>query len=134
LPVPKLLLKSGVKTYRGDLIDIANLKEFPLHKEDNWEVINLNTSTLVEEEIPNQKKTPFGTAMIVSNTSPLSNKHIWVVGDSFSVTLRQFLNATFKEIRYLGHQADLLINLPEEIVRATQKPDLILIERVERSF
>ena len=87
LPVPKIEFQHG-STHSGDLINIAKLKKFPLHAEDNWDVIGVNKSAWAVTEIPNQGKTSFGVASIVRNNNPLSDKYIWVVGDSFSRSLR----------------------------------------------
>ena len=71
---------------------------------------------------------------MVTTSNALTDKYVWVVGDSFSHSLAPYLNATFKNVRYVGHWGDKLDNLPKELARADKKPDIILIERVERSF
>ena len=134
LPVPKVAFKHGT-THSGDLINISRLKNFPLHSDDNWDVIWKDRPDWVEKEIPNEKKnTPFGSATIVDNRNPLSNKYIWVVGDSFASALKQYLNATFKEVHYTGQWADKLEDLPADLEKAERKPDMIIVVRVERSF
>lgn len=133
LPVPKIDFQQGT-THSGDLINIAKLTDFPLHAEDNWDVIWDNKPVLTEAEIPNQEKTTFGVASIVKNQNPLSDKYIWVVGDSFTSSLRKYFNATFKEVRYVGHWNRKLKELPDELARADRKPDIVVIVRVERSF
>lgn len=133
LPVPQVGFQIG-SPHSGDLIEISKLKNFPLHKEDNWDVIWKNKPVLTEKEIPNEQKTTFGTASIVYNNNPLSNQYIWVVGDSFAEALKQYFNATFKEVRYVGHWKDKLRELPAELAKADRKPDMIVIVRVERSF
>jgi hypothetical protein len=70
----------------------------------------------------------------VSNQNPLSTKYVWVVGDSFTGALKQYFNATFKEVRYVGQWGDKLKNLPADLAKADKKPDMIIIVRVERSF
>jgi hypothetical protein len=57
-----------------------------------------------------------------------------VVGDSFITPLRPYLNATFKEVRYIGHWSQKLNSLASVLRMADEKPDLVLIEKVERSF
>ena len=57
-----------------------------------------------------------------------------MVGDSFAGALKPYFNATFKEVRYVGHWGHKLDVLPEEISKTERKPDLIVIVRVERSF
>lgn len=133
LPVPQVKFQHG-STHSGDLIDIAKLKEFPLHAEDNWDVIWANKPVWIEIAIPNQEKTSFGVATIVTNQNSLSDKYIWVVGDSFTASLRKYFNATFKEVRYVGHWGRKLKELPDDLARADRKPDMVIIVRVERSF
>jgi peptidoglycan/LPS O-acetylase OafA/YrhL len=134
LPVPKVAFKQGT-IHSGDLINISRLKNFPLHNDDNWDVIWKDRPEWVEKEIPNEKKdTPFGPATFVKNRNPLSNKYVWVVGDSFTKALRQYINATFKEVRYVGEWGDKLKDLPTDLEKANRKPDMIIVIRVERSF
>lgn len=121
-------------TYAGDLIGLSNLKNFPLHKEDNWEVIWKNKPQLNKYKIPNEHESAFGTAEIIYNHKPLSDKYIWVVGDSFAGSLKQYFNATFKEIYYIGHWSEKLKDLPTNLAKADRKPDMIVIVKVERSF
>lgn len=132
-PVPKVEFKKG-SPHSGDLIAISKLKDFPLNAEDNWEIIWKDKPEWAENEIQNEQKTSFGTSTLVANEKPLSNKYIWVVGDSFTSALKQYFNATFKEVRYVGHWKDKLIDLPSELANADKKPDMIVVVRVERSF
>jgi peptidoglycan/LPS O-acetylase OafA/YrhL len=120
LPVPDVYFQRGA-THRGDLIRISKLKNFPLHSEDNWDAIF--------KDKPNWKK----SESVVINQTPLSDKYIWVLGDSFSAALRPYFNATFKEVYYLG-KLDKLNDLPIDLKGAKRKPDIIVIVRVERSF
>lgn len=121
--------------YSGDLINISTLKDFPLHSFDNCDVIWMsNKPVLVEKEVPDEQKTAFGASTFVVNDKPLSGRYVWVVGDFFAGTLKQYFNATFKEVRYVGHWAQKLNTLPEELMKAERKPDFIVIVRVERSF
>jgi len=120
--------------YGGDLIGISKLEDFPLHSFDNWNVVWNDTPVLSEQEIADEQKTTFGSATVVSNAKPLSNQYVWVVGDSFAGALKQYFNATFKQVRYVGHWGQKLNSLPDEITKAERKPDLIVIVRVERSF
>lgn len=134
LPLPQVEFVPSLTTHTGDLIGIANLKEFPLHKDDNWDVVWKNKPIVFEREISNEQKTSFGTATVVINDNPLSNMYVWVSGDSFSGALRQYFNATFKEVRYAGHWGDKLKDLSGDLIEADRKPDMIIIVRVERSF
>lgn len=133
LPIPSVSFKHN-GTHSGDLIEISKLKNLPLHPQDNWDVIWRDDPIWTENEIKNEQKTTFGVAAIVTNDKPLSNKYVWVVGDSFAGVLRKYFNATFKEVYYIGHWKDTLNSLPERLAKAERKPDLIVIVRVERSF
>ena len=133
LPVPAVEFKQE-STRRGDLVDISKLQKFPLHKEDHWEVIWKRESALTESEISDEQKTSFGPASVVINNKPLSNKYIWVVGDSFANGLKPFLNATFQEVRYVGLSDEKLKSLPDNLASVDRKPDIILIVRAERNF
>jgi hypothetical protein len=133
LPIPSVEFKQG-NSYSGDLIGISKLQDFPLHAEDNWDVIWKNKSTWSESDIADEQKTAFGSAKVVINSKPLSNKYVWVIGDSFTGALIQYLNATFKEVRYIGHWSDKLKDLPDILDKADRKPDMVIVVRVERSF
>lgn len=133
LPVPSVEFKQG-NSHSGDLIRISKLQDFPLHADDNWDVIWKNKSTLSESDIADEQKTAFGSAKVVINSKPLSSKYVWVVGDSFTEALKPYLNATFKEVRYIGHWSDKLKDLPDILDKADRKPDMIIVVRVERSF
>jgi peptidoglycan/LPS O-acetylase OafA/YrhL len=130
---PNVTFKQG-STHSGDLIAISKLKNFPLDPQDNWDVIWKETPVWTDQEIKNETDAAFGASTIVTNDKPISNKYVWVVGDSFSGALRQYFNATFHKVRYVGHWASKIKTLPEEINKAERKPDLIFIVRVERSF
>lgn len=133
LPTPKIDFKPGPE-YEGDLIGISKLEDFPLSKLDNW-VLNWDKKALsIERELPDEHESPFGHPKMVTTSNALTDKYVWVVGDSFSHSLAPYLNATFKNVRYVGHWGDKLDNLPKELAKADKKPDIILIERVERSF
>jgi peptidoglycan/LPS O-acetylase OafA/YrhL len=133
IPTPRVDFELGAP-YGGDLIGISKLKDFPLSSFDNWNVVWRNMPLLSQKEISDEQKTAFGSATVVTNEKPLSNQYVWVVGDSFAGALKQYFNATFKEVRYVGHWVDKLNTLPEQIIEAKRKPDLVFIVRVERSF
>ncbi len=134
LPVPQVEFQHG-PTRIGDLISIAKLKNFPLHAEDNWNVVWKNLPVWTEKEISDEPKDPvFGSVSIVFNQKPLSNKYIWVVGDSFTIALKQYFNATFKKVRYVGYWNNKFKDLPADLTKADKKPDMIIVVRVERSF
>ncbi|MBA4695891.1 MAG: acyltransferase family protein [Legionella sp.] len=133
LPVPEVEFQHS-SPYSGDLIKIAHLENFPLHAEDNWDVVWKNAPMWREEKIPNEQKTALGTAVIVNNQHPLSNQYVWVVGDSFTGPLKQYFNSTFREVRYIGHWYTKLNTISGDLVKADKKPDMIIVVRVERSF
>lgn len=133
LQPPNVSFKQG-ETHSGDLIGISKLRDFPLDPQDNWEVVWKDNPVWIEKEVPNEQKTTFGAATLVINDKPLSNQYVWVVGDSFAGALKQYFNATFHKVRYVGHWGQKLTTLPDEINKAEKKPDLIVVVRVERSF
>lgn len=133
LQPPDVNFKQGA-TRGGDLIGISKLKNFPLNPQDNWDVVWHERPIWTEIDIPNEQETTFGVATLVTNDKPLYNQYVWVVGDSFSEILRQYFNATFHKVRYIGHWGNKMESLPDEINKAERKPDLIVIVRVERSF
>jgi peptidoglycan/LPS O-acetylase OafA/YrhL len=133
LPVPKVEFQNG-SARGGDLIGISKLKDFPLHAEDNWVVVWNDKPVRTEKVISNEQKTTFRSAILVANEKPLSDKYVWVVGDSFADPLKQYFNATFKEVRYLGHWAHKPEDWALELANADKKPDMIVVVRVERSF
>jgi len=137
LPTPEVNFQHG-STHKGDIISIAELEKYPLHPEDNWDIVWKKEPTWAEKEIPVDHQTPngsvFGLTSIVTNQNPLSDKYVWVVGDSFSVSLRQYFNATFKEVHYIGHWSEKLKDLPVYLTKSNKKPDMIVIVRVERTF
>lgn len=133
LPIPKATFSPG-QARQGDLIEIAKLKDFPANGEDNWEVVLPASTSLKVVEIPNEKRTSFGAATIVTNGEHLSDKYVWVIGDSFAEGLKPYFNATFKEVHYLGHWNDKVKELPELFSKAQRLPDLVVIVRVERTF
>ena len=133
LPIPKVDFKNG-STHSGDLIEISKLKDFRLHAVDNWDAVWKDVPVWTEKEIPDEQKSAFGSATVVANEKPLSDQYVWVVGDSFAGSLKPYFNATFKEVRYVGHWSNKLDELPSDLYNAEEKPDLIIIVRVERSF
>lgn len=133
IPIANVSFKQG-GVYKGGLIEMSNLKYFPLHPDDNWDVIWNNKPALITKEISGEQKTPFGPTTVVTNNNALSNKYVWVIGDSFTENLRQYFSGTFREVRFIGHWRDKLNTLPDEIERVEIKPDIIVVIKVERSF
>ena len=134
LPIPKVEFVQSSTPHSGDLIAISNLKNFPLYIGDSWDVIWKNKPNWIERDIPDEQKTAFGSSKVVINNNPLTNKYVWVIGDSFTGSLKQYFNATFKEVRYVGHWNDKFKDLPELLDKADRKPNMVIVVRVERSF
>ncbi len=133
LPTPKVEFKNG-KPRSGDLIKMSKLKDFPLHSEDSWDVVWKDGLMWDEVENKNEQESPFGRTAVSFNTRPVSDKHVWVIGDSFSIAMRQYFNGTFKEVRYVGHWRDRLKDLSSEFAKADRVPDLVFIIATERAF
>ena len=47
-------------------------------------------------------------------------------------SLKQYFNATFREVRYLGHWKSRLQKLPQDLIDADEKPDLVIVVRAEK--
>ena len=118
-----------------DLIGISGLEDFPIPLDENWTFIFENSNfELSFFDLPRENATPFGKQEIVVNSNPVSNKKVWVIGDSFTNRLRPFLNRTFSEVHYIGHLDDKLNQAPSLLTDSQDKPDLIILVKVERSF
>lgn len=132
-PVPEVSFEAG-EMHSGDLITISQLDDFPITLGDNWKVKWASDRNLEIKPLPNLPETSFGRAEIVINKAPLSEQIVWVIGDSFTNALAPYIDTTFKEVHYLGHSKLKLRTLPEELTSSEEKPDLIIVIRVERSF
>ncbi|MEM1003474.1 MAG: acyltransferase family protein, partial [Bacteroidota bacterium] len=132
VPFPKFETADSVE---GDLIEISRLKNFPLMQDDNWSFSFQNEGLITKSESSGTfSNSSFGAIETVYNSEAVSDKIVWVLGDSFSVQLRPFINHTFAEVHYVGHWRERLKDLASDIEDAEEKPDLIIIVRVERSF
>lgn len=118
----------------GDLIGISGIPDFPVRLGDNWKADILHESEIVRQNTRSKDDDQTGKLGIVSNQKALNDMSVWVVGDSFSLALRPYIEASFKQVRYVGHWREKLSSLPQDLSRAEETPDLILIVRVERSF
>lgn len=121
-------------TRGGDLIEMSVSNDSFPDLQDDWNVVWNRRPAWTERKIANEQKSPFGSPTLVINKVPVSEKHVWVIGDSYTDQLKQYLNATFGEIRYVGHWRQKLKTLEEDLMGAERKPDLIIINKVERSF
>ena len=124
---------SSMPTSGGDLIEISGLRNFPLENDDTWLPSIDHSYELIRTETNNVTDT-FGKQEIVHNSNPILNQKVWVVGDSFTRALKPYLEATFREVHYLGHWNERLNHLSDDLQNASEKPNLVLVIRVERSF
>ena len=123
------------ETIPGELIEISKLNNFPLKNGDTWlakidhkyELIRSKNSYIATNEA-------FGDQEVVYNSNPTINKKIWVTGDSFTNAMRSYFNATFSEVHYLGHWNKRLKGLSSDLEKASTKPDIVIIVKVERFF
>ena len=123
------------ETIPGELIEISKLNNFPLKNGDTWlakidhkyELIRSKNSYIATNEA-------FGDQEVVYNSNPIINKKIWVTGDSFTNAMRSYFNATFSEVHYLGHWNKRLKGLSSDLEKASTKPDIVIIVKVERFF
>ena len=132
-PVPEVSFETGTP-HLGDLIRISELESFPVTTGDSWKISWAAEPNLTTKPLVNQPETSFGRAKIVMNNTPLAEKTVWIIGDSFTTAIAPYIDATFKEVHYLGHWRDKMLELQKDLKRAKEKPDLIIIIRVERSF
>ena len=118
------------------LLEMSRLKNFPVPSNENWKFSFENTNfELIFLDLPKtESSTAFGKREIVINSNPIIDKKVWVTGDSFSERLRPFLNRIFSEVHYIGHIRHKLDILPELLIETPDKPDLVLLIKVERSF
>jgi hypothetical protein len=133
LPTPKVKFKQISEPHRGDLVDISGQTHFPITSGDDWSYTWETPPAWIETKIPGKELTSFGYTMRVNNPSSLSKDKVWVIGDSFSRSLRPLINATFTQTVYKGHWKNIP-SITNELKQSKEKPDLILIIRVERSF
>ena len=134
LKMPSVDFKLSGNLHRGDLIKISKLSEFQLSDGDDWDFKILDESKISKKEFKNQSKNSFGWKGKVSNSKALNDMSVWVIGDSFTSAIRPYMDASFKSVRYIGHWNTKLNSLSSELALSAEKPDLVLIVRVERSF
>ena len=132
-PVPDVSFETDAP-HSGDLIKISELESFPVTTGDSWQIEFASEPDLEVKPLKNQTETPFGRAMIVMNNSPVLKQTVWVIGDSFTGAIAPYIDATFEEVHYLGHWNKKLRTLPQDLLSAEEKPDIVIVIRVERSF
>jgi peptidoglycan/LPS O-acetylase OafA/YrhL len=133
IPPPEVEFEKGV-VHSGDLIGISGLEQFPMDPRDNWKAVWKYQPTWSKGVLQKEKKTSFGAVELVTNSKPKSDDYVWVIGDSFSTAMRDYFNATFRQVLYVGHWVDKLAGIPENLAKAREKPDMVVVVRAERSF
>jgi peptidoglycan/LPS O-acetylase OafA/YrhL len=133
IPLPPISFVQA-EPYPGDLIAISKKTDIPLHADDNWKIVWQKSPQWVEKTRQSLEETSFGATSQVTNKEAESDQYVWVVGDSFAGNLKPYFNATFRRVDYIGHWGDVLETLPAALEEAEEKPDLIVVVRVERSF
>ena len=119
----------------GDLIDISQIKEPSITNGDAWVAEINHAYKLIRIKDDSLSSTRyFGMNNKVINSNPYINSKIWIVGDSFAKALKPYFESTFSEVRYLGHWNSELDVLASKLNNSVEKPDLIVVVRVERSF
>ena len=143
--------------FKGDIVTkISKIKNFSLHPDDNW---NQNTLTDVGWEIipdqyyqadsnifktilsrikilrnpmfesQNEDPLEYFWSGVVKNTQGLNDLVVWVPGDSFTNSLKRYLNASFTNVRYMDPG-----KIDAELSASGEKPNLVIVVKVERSF
>ena len=140
-----LLLKLGLdapeasftlnESTAGDLAWLSKSQLSPITNGDAWDVEINHADNLIRIKDDNFPSSDyFGINNIMINSNPYINRKIWIVGDSFTDALKPYFEATFSEVRYLGHWNTELDILASKLDNSSEKPDFIIVVRVERSF
>lgn len=119
----------------GDIADMAGIKKKDIifHNDDNFDVIYKEPNATQCDYI-GFTHISFGNNEDCVNPIAPIDKKVWVIGDSFSRALRGYFTATFKNVKFLGHWFEQIPNLPREIDESKEKPDIIVIIKIARSF
>ena len=136
LPELSVVAEPAATEYTGDLIEISGLKDFPLHEDDTVKLRWSQSQQWIVKPPPVAlMKTRFEQSF-VDNMHSLTDKYVWVIGDSFTAGVQPFINASFRQSYYVNHWGETLSNgvLAEMLKNSDKKPDLIIVVRVERSF
>lgn len=132
---PNLEFRSG-PAYKGDLIGVSKLQEYPVFPGDNWIAHWQNGMSWKTEILAPDANKPEASSEVAFNSNPVSGsyKNVWIVGDSFTDAIKPYGYSTFERVTYLAYYRENLPLLVEQIKTSTEKPDLIIIVRVERNF
>jgi len=115
--LPPLSITAAAPVAFHDLARMGGYTNFPVSTGDNFTLTWSAPLTLHEE------------GGLITNTHATSNKTAWVFGDSFVGALRPYITATFKEVRFFGHDA-----FEAAVASQNPKPDIMLWIIVERNF
>jgi peptidoglycan/LPS O-acetylase OafA/YrhL len=116
---------------------LNGIPNFPMTDSDEqeWSFEIKNKSQIYKEadkyQLGNEH---FGWKEKIINTSAPNDLSVWVIGDSFTQAVRPYIEASFKDVRYIGHWSRNIDSLGSALSNSAEKPDLVLIVRVERSF
>lgn len=132
-PVPTLRFSVGVP-FIGDLIGVGQLESTEFARSHRVSIEWEREPVLEIRALARQPETSFGRSEVVFNEDAPILKTVWVIGDSFTNALTPYFDATFSEVHYLGHWSEKAGVLPADILAAEEKPDLVIVVRVERSF
>jgi peptidoglycan/LPS O-acetylase OafA/YrhL len=132
---PNLEFRSG-PAYKGDLIGVSKLQEYPVLLGDNWIADWPNGISWKTKILAPDANNPGASSEVAFNLNPVSRNHknVWIVGDSFTDAIKPYAYSTFERVTYLAYYRENLPLLVEQIKTSTAKPDLIIIVRVERNF
>jgi hypothetical protein len=71
---------------------------------------------------------------IIINTNPVSDKLVWVFGDSFSIALKPYFSAMFKEVHFFSYtQFENFSEAIDFIVRCDDPIDKKVLETIANS-
>lgn len=125
----------SVNSLHGGLIDIAELKDenIHFHNDDTFKIQFIQQTSIqcISKGLTNEA---FGNNEDCINSLAPIDKKVWVIGDSFSAALRDYLTASFKKVNFVGHWNEQLPILSKELSEAKEKPDIVIIIKVARSF
>lgn len=102
---------------RGDLVDIGGYKNFPLSVGDNF-ALRWSVSPALSEEDGR-----------ITNLHAVSDKTVWVFGDSFAEALKPYITAMFREVHFFKHN-----EFEQALSSRYPRPNMMLWVIVERNF
>jgi hypothetical protein len=132
---PNLEFRSG-PAYKGDLIGVSKLQEYPVLPGDNWIADWPNEISWKTKILAPDANKPGASSEVAFNSNPVSRnyKNVWLIGDSFTEAIKPYAYSTFERVTYKTLNIGNLPLLVEQIKTFTAKPDLIIIVQVERNI